>query len=84
MLQILETTSDSVTNTSLSGVISFFSWLWNILSSIIDKIVDLIAFIKELITFIPSILTILPNEILVFLVSAITIVIFAAIYKFVR
>lgn len=84
MLQILETTTDSVTNTSLGGVISFFGWIWSILSTIIDKIVELINFIKEIITFIPDVLNILPNNILMFLTAALTIVVFAAIYKFVK
>ena len=74
MLQIL----------ALSDVSDFLGFVWDILKDLLDKIVELVNFIKDLIIFMPKIFSFLPNEILVFLIPTITIVVFAAIYKFIR
>jgi hypothetical protein len=69
---------------ALSDIADYASFIWEVISSLVEKLYELIIFIKDLILFIPKIFTIFPDEIILFLIPTITIVVFAFIFKFVK
>ena len=69
---------------ALSDVSDFLGFVWDILQDLLEKITELVNFIKNIIIFIPKIFSFLPNEIMAIMIPTLTIVVFAAIYKFIR
>lgn len=68
----------------IADIADYTGFIWEVISSLIEKLIELVNFIKDLILFIPKFLNILPNEIKIFLIPTITIIVFVAIFKFVK
>ena len=68
----------------VSEITDFFSFVWSVISGLVDTIKNVIKFIYELITIIPTFLDFLPNEIKIIFIPIITLVFIVFIYNFIK
>ncbi len=68
----------------VSEINDFFSFIWSIISNLIEIIKNIIEFIYNLIKIIPTFLEFLPNEIKIIFIPVITIIFIVFIYNFIK
>lgn len=68
----------------VSEITDFFSFVWSVISGLVDTIKNVIKFIYELITIIPTFLDFLPTEIKVIFIPIITLIFIVFIYNFIK
>ena len=65
-------------------MLEFFGFIWDLIQSILDSIINVVNFLKEIIVFIPNIFSQLPRDIAVLAITTFTTLIGIFIFRFIK